>query len=373
MAATISSIPRLQSPTPTRDWDVDGTSTTSRRDLTLPGNNNRHIPTIREKHSRTLQDIIEVTNRILRHRTLLLSHNYDTNQDDGCQNLRSSFSKGLLSNRVRMDRRKYKVESPPPRPAANPHSDVFKHVDSPLRELGIYTGKYEVLGTYAHNVHRKSNEQIRPALRSCRHHRSFGTPTLYKSVRFDSDLENIRYFHEMDRPLDVSEDTSPVTDCYETDLFPPPYKSLKKRALPYEWKLITPNFPHDTTARETMPVRLERVSLSNDQMAILGSVIVANLAFEKSVVCRFTFDFWNTIWETTAKYDYKTNPGEIPGYDRFVFSIMLADIIDFETQPLFLCIRYDVNGQEYWDNNSGTNFQVDVMKRYLCWGNKGKL
>ncbi|KNB06460.1 hypothetical protein FOXG_19678 [Fusarium oxysporum f. sp. lycopersici 4287] len=371
MAATISSIPRLQSPTATRDWDVDGTSTTSRRDLTLPGNNNRHIPTTREKHPRTLQDIIEVTNRILRHRTLPLGHNYDKNQDDGCQNVRSSFSKGLLSNRVRMDRRKYKVESPPPRLAANPHADVFKHVNSPPRELVTYTGKYEVLGTYAYNVHRKSNEQIRPALRSCRHHRSFGTPTLYKSVRFDSDLENIRYFHEMDRPFDVSKDTSPVTDCDETDLFPPPYKSLKKRALPYEWELITPNFPHDTTARETMPVRLERVSLSNDQMAILGSLIVANLAFEKSVVCRFTFDFWNTIWETTAKYDYKTNAGEIPGYDRFVFSIMLADTVDFEAQPLFICIRYAVNGQEYWDNNSGTNFQVDIIKRYLCWGNKG--
>ncbi|KAJ9419762.1 hypothetical protein FOXG_19589 [Fusarium oxysporum f. sp. lycopersici 4287] len=367
MAAAISSIPRLQSPTLTPDWDVDGISTLSRRDLTLPGNNNGHIPKICEKYPRTLQDIIDVTNRVLRYRTSPQNHNHDQNLDDGCQNIRSSFSKGLLSNTVRIDERK-SVESPPLRQAANPHAGVFRYDDNPPRELRTYTGKYEVLGTYADNVHRKSNEQIRPALR---HHRSLGTLPLYKSVHFDAALENILYFHEMDRPFDVKKDTSPVTDCDETDLFPPPYKSLKKRALPYEWELITPEFPHDTTARETMPVRLERVSLSNDQMAILGSVIVANLAFEKSVVCRFTLDFWNTIWETTAKYDYKTNPGEIPGYDRFVFSIMLADTVDFEAQPLFLCIRYAVNGQEYWDNNSGTNFQVDVIKRYLCWVNKG--
>ncbi|KAH7144723.1 putative phosphatase regulatory subunit-domain-containing protein [Fusarium sp. MPI-SDFR-AT-0072] len=372
MASTISSIPHLQSPTLTQGWDMDGISRLSRRDLTLPGNNNGHIPKIREKYPRTLQDIIEVTNRILRHRKSPLNHNHDQNQDDGCQNIRSSFSKGFLSNRVRMDQRK-SVESPPLRPAANPHTGVFGYGDNPPRELRTYTGKYELLGTYAHNVHRKSNEQIRPARRPCRHHRSLGTPPLYKSVRFDSVLENIRYFHEMDRPFDISKDTSPVTDCDEPDLFPPPYSSLKKRALSYEWELFTPNFPHDTTARETMPVRLERVYPSNDQMAILGSVIVANLAFEKSVVCRFTFDFWKTIWETTAKYDHDTNPGEMPGYDRFVFSIMLADTVDFEAQPLFVCIRYAVNGQEYWDNNSGTNFQVGVIKRYLCWGNKGKL
>ncbi|EWZ34034.1 hypothetical protein FOZG_13716 [Fusarium oxysporum Fo47] len=370
MATTISSIPRLQSPTLTQDWGVDGISTLSRRDLTLPGNNNGHIPKICEKYPRTLQDIIDLTNHILRYRTSPLNHNHDQNLDDGCQNIRSSFSKVLLSSTVRIYERK-SVESPPLRQAANPHAGVFRYDDNPPRELRKYTGKYEVLGTYADNVHRKSNEQIRPALRSRRHHRSSGTLPLYKSVRFDSALENIIYFHEMDRPFDVRKDTSPVTDCDETDLFPPPYKSLKKRTSFYEWELFTPSFPHHTTAHETMPVRLERVSLCNNQMAILGSVIVANLAFEKSVICRFTFDFWKTISETTAKYDYKTNPGEIPGYDRFVFSIMLADTIDFEAQPLFLCIRYDVNGQEYWDNNSGTNFQVDVIKRYLCWGNKG--
>lgn len=374
MAATMSSIPRLQSPTPTRDWNLDGILAISHYDSTFPRNNNGQISKIREKHPRTLQDIIEVTNRILRHRTSPLNHNYDKNQYHGCQNVRSSFNRGLLKNRVRVDERKWEAESPPLRPAANPHADVFGYGDSPPRELRTYTGDQEVTRTHDHNVYRKSNEQIQPALCPCSRYRFLGAPKFSKSVHFDSDLEHIRYFRQTDRPFDVSEDALLVTDCDETDMFPPSYdECLKKRVLSYEWELFTPNFPHDTTSRKTMPIRLERVFLSNAQMAILGSVIVANLAFEKSVVCRFTFDFWKTISDTTAKYDHGTNPGEISGYDRFVFSIMLTDTVDIEAQPLFFCVRYAVNGQEYWDNNSGTNFQVDVRKRYLCSGNKGKL
>src|SRR6478736_1779809 len=111
MTATISSIPRLQSPTLTQDWDADGISTLSRRDLTLPGNNNGYIPKICEKYPRTLQDIIDLTNHILRYRISPLNHNHDQNLDDGCQNIRSSFSKGLLSSTVRIYERK-SVESP---------------------------------------------------------------------------------------------------------------------------------------------------------------------------------------------------------------------------------------------------------------------
>ncbi|KAH7180267.1 hypothetical protein DER46DRAFT_668346 [Fusarium sp. MPI-SDFR-AT-0072] len=235
MAAITSSIPRLQSPTPTRDWDVDGISTISRRDLTLPNNNNGHIPKIREKHPRTLQDIIEVTNRILRDRTSPLNHNYDKNQDDGCQNVRSSFNKGRLNNRIHVDERKREAESHSLRPVARPYTAVFKHIDNPPGELRTYTGEHEVIRTHDHDVHRKSNEQIQPALRPCSHCRFLGAPKFSKSVHFDSDLEHVRYFRQTDRPFDVSEDALLVTDCDETYLFPPSYdECLKDRALPYE-------------------------------------------------------------------------------------------------------------------------------------------
>ncbi|KAJ3454827.1 hypothetical protein MRS44_013427 [Fusarium solani] len=366
MAAAISSIPPLRSPTPIRDWAVVGTSTISRRDLALPGGTKERITEIREEQPKTLQDIIEIANCILRHRAPPPSPDYNKRkQEDGCQTIRSSFNTGVLSNRVRVA--ESKIELPHLGSTNEPYGAVFKHDTNSPRELRKYTKQDKRTGLGVPSVRRKSNEQIRPILRPRSHRRSSSAPTLSKTVQFDSDLENVRYFYQADRPFAVSEDTSPVTDCDETDIFPPPYdECLKRGALSYEWELVTPNFPRDTTARKAMPVRLERVYLSDDQTAILGSVIVVNLAFEKSVICRFTLDFWKTISETTAQYCDGADLDVMPGYDRFVFSITLVDTVDLEAQPLFFCIRYATNGQECWDNNSGTNFQVDFRKRHLC-------
>lgn len=52
-------------------------------------------------------------------------------------------------------------------------------------------------------------------------------------------------------------------------------------------------------------------------------------------------------------------------HDRFTFSIKLADTANLESKTLFFCIRYSVNGQEYWDNNGSANFQVDFRKKHL--------
>ncbi|KAM6510179.1 protein phosphatase regulator gac1 [Fusarium falciforme] len=139
------------------------------------------------------------------------------------------------------------------------------------------------------------------------------------------------------------------------------YFSLPPQELgPYEWELSTPNLPRSRVSQETAPVRLYRVYLSNDSMNLLGTVVVANLAYHKSVVCRFTMDFWNTIPEVTAQHCR-----EIEGYDIFKFAVGLAELVDLEMKPMFLCVRYNVNGQEFWDNNSSLNCQLDFRKRPL--------
>ena len=50
------------------------------------------------------------------------------------------------------------------------------------------------------------------------------------------------------------------------------------------------------------------------------------------------------------------------GYDFFVFTVQLSDILNLESKIAQLCVRYIVNDQEYWDNNSGRNFQVCFFK-----------
>ncbi|KAK3322768.1 putative phosphatase regulatory subunit-domain-containing protein [Apodospora peruviana] len=218
-------------------------------------------------------------------------------------------------------------------------------------------------------VRKKSGELVRPALRPSSRRRPSsmpGTPTFSKTVHFDSH-EHVRHFLQVDRPLAVSAGSSPV-DNYESDTEYPFTGEDRSgpRSPPFEWEIIMSNFPVETVARKALPVRLERVWLSSDQKSLIGSVAVANLAFQKYVVCRFTLDYWKTTSEVAAEYVAEIQPREGPiSYDRFQFTIKLSDMANLESKTLYFCIRYNVTGQEHWDNNTGMNFQVDFRKKML--------
>jgi hypothetical protein len=217
-------------------------------------------------------------------------------------------------------------------------------------------------------LRKKSGELVRPALRpsSARRRPSSmpGTPTFSKAVHFDSHLEHVRHFLQLDRPLAVSAGSSPA-EAYESDTeFPFGEESNGGRNPPFEWELVVSNFPAETPARLVPPVRVERVFLSSDNKNLVGSVAVANLAFNKYVVARFTLDYWKTTSEVVAEFNNDVRaPKHTDGYDRFNFNIKLADQAHLEAKTMFFCVRYSVNGQEYWDNNNATNFQVDFRKK----------
>lgn len=220
-------------------------------------------------------------------------------------------------------------------------------------------------------VRKKSGELVRPALRPPSRRRPSsmpGTPVFSKAVHFDSHLEHVRHFLQVDRPLAVSAGSSP-NDNYDSDAeypFPASQDRSAAKSPPFEWEILTPNFPHDGVARKALPVKVEKVWLSADQKSMHGSVAVANLAFQKSIVCRFTLDYWKTTSEVAADYSHEIRPRETAvGYDRFNFIIKLSDTANLESKTLFFCVRYSVNGQEFWDNNSSSNFQVDFHKKHL--------
>jgi Carbohydrate/starch-binding module (family 21) len=224
-------------------------------------------------------------------------------------------------------------------------------------------------------LRKKSGELVRPALRpsSARRRPSSmpGTPTFSKAVHFDSHLEHVRHFLQVDRPLAVSAGSSPV-EAYDSDNeFP--FGEDNSRGPPFEWEIILSNFPAaDSPLRLAMPVRVERVFLSSDNKTLVGSVAVANLAFHKHVVARFTLDYWKTTSEVVAEFNHDIRQPKREGYDRFNFNIKLADQANLEAKTMFFCVKYAVNGQEYWDNNDATNYQVDFKKKAkLQNGKKG--
>jgi hypothetical protein len=218
-------------------------------------------------------------------------------------------------------------------------------------------------------LRKKSGELVRPALRpsSARRRPSSmpGTPTFSKAVHFDSHLEHVRHFLQVDRPLAVSAGSSPV-EAYESDNeFPFSHDDdSNPRGAPFEWEIVVSNFPTLTPARLAMPVRVERVFLSADNKNLVGTIAVANLSFHKLVVARFTLDYWKTTSEVVAEFNNDIRqPRHSDGYDRFNFNIKLADQANLEAKTMFFCVKYAVNGQEYWDNNNSTNFQVDFRKK----------
>ena len=217
-------------------------------------------------------------------------------------------------------------------------------------------------------VRKKSGELVRPALRpsmSKRRPSSMpGTPTYSKAVHFDSHLEHVRHFLQVDRPLAVSAGSSPV-DPYESEIeFPFGEETPKSRAPPFEWAVRLNNFPRETIERQARAIRVEKVCLSPDNKHLVGTVAVANIAFHKLVVARFTLDYWKTTSEVVAEYSDDVRRKQAnDGCDRFSFSVRLEDLANLEVKTMFFCVRYNVNGQEFWDSNENMNFQVDFSKK----------
>jgi hypothetical protein len=219
-------------------------------------------------------------------------------------------------------------------------------------------------------VRKKSGELVRPALRPSSRRRPSsmpGTPTYSKAVHFDSHLEHVRHFLQVDRPLAVSAGSSPVETYESENEFPfgSDENAARSRQPTYEWEIRLANFPNlDAEGRKSQPVHVERVFLSSDNKNLVGSIAVQNLAFHKSVIARFTFDYWKTTSELVAEYNHDVRRTlQNDGLDRFTFSIKLADQVNLENKTLFFCVRYSVNGQDHWDSNNGYNYQVDFSKK----------
>ncbi|KAM0716745.1 hypothetical protein Q7P37_008190 [Cladosporium fusiforme] len=208
-------------------------------------------------------------------------------------------------------------------------------------------------------VRKKSGELVKPALRpsSRRRYSSMpGTPTYHKSVHFNDNDNQTRHFLQVDKPMAVSAGSSPV-ETYDSETeYPFEYNTKSTR----EMKLA--NFPQDTFERKLKPVRVERLFLSPDKETLVGTVAVQNLSFQKLVVARFTLDHWRTTSEVVAEYNNDRRQPMDDGCDKFNFNIKLSDSANIESKTMLLCVRYNVNGQDYWDNNDDRNYQIDFVK-----------
>ncbi|KAF9265864.1 hypothetical protein L218DRAFT_832699, partial [Marasmius fiardii PR-910] len=107
-------------------------------------------------------------------------------------------------------------------------------------------------------------------------------------------------------------------------------------------------------------VVLEELKLLPELSSVVGRVRVKNLAYQKWVAARFTFDAWQTTSEVTAKY-VESASGNV---DIFTFVIKLTDMLArLEEKTMVVAIRYNINGREIWDNNGGKDYLVSFSRQ----------
>ena len=225
-------------------------------------------------------------------------------------------------------------------------------------------------------IRKKSGQVVKSALKSPSTS-SFGgssprtsvppTPTSDKAVKFDKQLEHVRLFHKEQKPAAVSREGSPHdSETSDNDTLGQQsdglYRSSEDERLRSKLVMETVNIPLRNAMESTqerlggLDIRLEQVALSQDNRVVEGTVLVRNIAYEKWIAVRFTYDWWQTTSEVTAKYS-KSLPGE--NADLFSFTIRLPEAIKrLEDKRLLFALRYTAGGRECWDNNRGENYQL---------------
>jgi len=143
--------------------------------------------------------------------------------------------------------------------------------------------------------------RLHPALYPYHRQRLARKPTPRKAVHFEIH-DQVRHFFQIDPPVTVKSEPQLMGGSHKDSAHKPlnPITSLYIiRSPSTRWEVICSSTVFKTTEK-TRSVKLERLWVSADEKSFLGSVAVANLAAEKSVTCRFTFDHWETISEVYA-------------------------------------------------------------------------
>ncbi|GFQ96420.1 glycogen-binding subunit 76A [Trichonephila clavata] len=103
-------------------------------------------------------------------------------------------------------------------------------------------------------------------------------------------------------------------------------------------------------------VKQEKVCLENvlvEGLKVTGVVRILNIGYEKKVLARYTTNHWMSFTDHTAEYVPRSSD-ELT--DKFKFTIYPRFM-----QPgskLSLVVKYEVNSDEFWDNNQGKNYSL---------------
>lgn len=101
------------------------------------------------------------------------------------------------------------------------------------------------------------------------------------------------------------------------------------------------------------------------RIIMVGKILVKNIHFDKKVVVRYTWDNWRTVKDAEAFY-LANGDSFLPGSKLDVFKFVIdKDLCDGSKDRIQFCISYVTRDEseklEFWDNNYGQNYIVDVL------------
>lgn len=184
-----------------------------------------------------------------------------------------------------------------------------------------------------------------------------GTPGRKKIVRFADvlglDLADVKTFMD-EIPVIPKSAYDDLTGC-DVASSPPARAPLRLGAL-----TLVPLFqlPRDLNEKlEKLTVCMESARVCDGvHVTVCGSVRVRNLDFHKTVHVRYTMNRWRTYTDLQANYVQ----GSCDGFsDRFQFVLYAPAILS--GQRLEVAVRFQCKGQQFWDNNAGTNYCFDCL------------
>ncbi|XP_066173831.1 protein phosphatase 1 regulatory subunit 3B isoform X1 [Sylvia atricapilla] len=160
-------------------------------------------------------------------------------------------------------------------------------------------------------------------------------------------LTMVKVFSEFEDPLDISFNITELIDNIVG------LTTVEKDSFVLDFVQPSLDYLDFRNRLQTDCVCLENCMLK--EKSVVGTVKVKNLAFEKMVKIRMTFDTWKSFVDHPCQYVKDTYGGS--DQDTFSFDISLPEGIQSHERVEF-AISFECNGKVYWDNNRGTNYRI---------------
>ncbi len=124
------------------------------------------------------------------------------------------------------------------------------------------------------------------------------------------------------------------------------------------WDNNNGNDYHGVKVIGTAPVSAERMSCLRSMRNYQINAVLQNYAYDKNVFVRYTTDGWNTYADQSLYYSNTNNDGT----ETWTTILSLESLQNSEDFEYAIC--YQVNGNTYWANYFGENYNFNYSIHY---------